>query len=63
DFVTKIKENNRWKSIPVFVVSNTASHEKLRAYLQLGVKKYYTKADYKLENIIADIKSSIENEE
>jgi DNA-binding response OmpR family regulator len=63
DFVTKIKDNKKWKLIPIFVVSNTASDEKLRAYLQLGVNKYYTKADFKLEDIITDIKNSINNKE
>ncbi|MFA6271818.1 MAG: response regulator [Patescibacteria group bacterium] len=63
DFVTKAKSDKKWKSIPIFVVSNTASNEKLRAYMQLGVNKYYTKADYKLENIIADIENSVVSKE
>ncbi|MFA6525270.1 MAG: response regulator [Patescibacteria group bacterium] len=63
DFVTKIKNDIRWKSIPIFVVSNTASDHKLRAYLQLGVNKYYTKADNKLEDIIGDINISINKKE
>jgi hypothetical protein len=43
--------------VPIFVVSNTASADKVQSYLQLGVNKYYTKADYRLDDIIKDIKT------
>lgn len=57
DFVAKLKaENSPWKKIPVFVVSNTASPEKVESYLRLGVDKYYTKSDYRLDQMIGDIK-------
>lgn len=59
DFVAKIKENAKWKNIPVFVVSNTASDDKVRSYLALGVEKYYIKANYRLDSIISDIQLSI----
>lgn len=56
DIVSKIKEDgSKWKNIPVFVVSNTASPDKVSSYLKLGVNKYYTKSDHKLADIIADI--------
>lgn len=57
DFVVKLKTvNSRWKKIPVFVVSNTASPEKVDSYIRLGVSKYYTKADHRLDEMINDIK-------
>lgn len=56
DFVVKVKDNKQWKKIPIFVVSNTASAEKTHAYLELGISKYYTKANYNLSQIIYDIK-------
>ncbi len=56
DFVVAIKNNERWKKIPVFVVSNTASPEKVRSYIKFGVTKYYTKADFRLDEIIDDMK-------
>lgn len=60
DLVTKIKsEESEWKTIPIFVVSNTASPDKVQAYLKLGVDKYYTKADFKLEEIINDIRATL----
>ncbi|PWB39135.1 MAG: hypothetical protein C3F02_00760 [Parcubacteria group bacterium] len=57
DFVVKVKEeNSSFRNIPIFVVSNTASEQKVSAYLNLGVNKYFTKANYKLDDIISEIK-------
>ncbi len=57
DLVTKMKEDgSKWKKIPIFVVSNTASPDKVNSYLHLGIDKYFTKADYRLDDIIKDIK-------
>ena len=64
DFVTTIKqEGSKWKNIPVFVVSNTATPEKVNSYLRLGVNKYYTKADHKLADIIGDIQEYLESKD
>lgn len=61
DFVAKIKtEGSEWKKIQIFVVSNTASPDKISSYLNLGVDKYYTKADFRLDKIISDIWESLE---
>jgi CheY-like chemotaxis protein len=57
DLVAQLKdEDSPWKNIPIFVVSNTASSDKVQSYIQLGVNQYYTKSDYRLDDIIADIK-------
>jgi two-component system response regulator VicR len=64
DLVAKLKaEGSKWKDIPIFVVSNTASEDKVKCYLALGVTKYYTKADYKLDFILSDIKKHLEEGE
>lgn len=64
DLVSRIKvEGSKWKSIPVFVISNTASEDKVKHYLALGIEKYYTKSNYKLDEILSDIKKHIENDE
>lgn len=64
DFVAKIKEpDSKWKNIPIVVVSNTATPSKINVYLRLGVTKYYTKADYRLEQIINDINDFLSNGE
>ncbi len=59
DFVVQVKNNPAWKSIPIFVVSNTASTTNIRSYIQLGVSNYYTKADYDIHQIINDIEYAL----
>jgi CheY-like chemotaxis protein len=63
DFVARIKNEEENKNIPIVVVSNTASSEKVRSYLRLGVDKYYTKADYRLSSILEDIKKVLAGKE
>jgi CheY-like chemotaxis protein len=55
DLVTVLRKDMCWKDLPIFVISNTISQEKFQQYLNLGVRKCYTKVDYKLGDIIADI--------
>ena len=60
DFVIKLKSSDKWKNIPIFVVSNTASEDKVKSYLALGVHKYYAKSDFRLDTIISEINSILE---
>lgn len=60
DFLTEMKKNEAWGHIPVFAVTNTASAENKYSYLELGVAKYYVKADMRLEDIAKDIKEFLE---
>jgi len=56
DFVAKVKDKkSKWRNIPILVVSNSASLDKEQTYINLGVANYYTKANYSLNQIIADI--------
>lgn len=57
------KEGSKWKSLPIFVVSNTASPDKVQRYLQLGVDEYFVKATNRLDEIIKDVQTVLENEE
>lgn len=52
DFINELKKNPKWSAIPVVVVSNSATDEKVHSMLSLGVKKYILKAKYGLEEII-----------
>ncbi len=52
-FMEKLKQEPGWADIPVVVVSNSASPEKVHRILALGVKKYILKAEYRLDEIIA----------
>lgn len=51
-FMQTLKENPKWADIPVLVVSNSASPEKVHNMLGLGAKKYILKAEYRLDEII-----------
>ena len=59
EFMQKITENPEYKKIPVIVVSNSASTPKVNAMIALGVKKYFLKAENKLEDIIDEIQGVI----
>jgi DNA-binding response OmpR family regulator len=63
DIVSKIKNNDKYKNIPIFVVSNTASSDKVQSYINFGVSKYYVKSDVRLDKIIEDIKEYLEKPE
>lgn len=56
-FMQRLKENPKWANIPVMVVSNSASPEKVHTMLALGVKKYILKAEYRLDEIIEMLKT------
>lgn len=52
DFMHQLKKNPVWEHIPVLVISNSASHDKVHSLLALGAKKYILKAEYRLDEII-----------
>ncbi len=62
DFVTKLKgHDGKWKHIPIFVVSNTASPDKVQSYIRFGISKYYVKAEHRLDGIVNEIKLFLNN--
>lgn len=60
EFMHKVKDNPKWANIPVIVVSNSASPEKVDNMLALGAKKYLLKAQYRLDQIIDIIEGCID---
>lgn len=58
-FMQEIKSNPKWEHIPVLVVSNSASPEKVHNMLGLGAKKYILKAEYRLDEIITMLRDFI----
>jgi len=58
-FMQELKQNSKWANIPVLVVSNSASPDKVSNMLGLGAKKYILKAEYRLDEIIAMIRDFI----
>lgn len=63
DFVIELKKNEKWANIPIIVVSNSASTEKVNSMLALGVNEYLLKANFRLEDIIKEIISLIKKNE
>jgi CheY-like chemotaxis protein len=61
-FMQLLKQNPKWEAIPVLVVSNSASPEKVSTMLGLGAKKYILKAEYRLDEIIKMIGDFINQE-
>ncbi|MFA6417317.1 MAG: response regulator [Patescibacteria group bacterium] len=59
DIVTKLKGHEKYRKIPIFIVSNTASADKVKSYINLGINKYYTKSNYRLDQIIGDIRDCL----
>jgi len=59
DIVAKLKNDDKYKSIPIFIVSNTAGPEKVQSYINLGVNQYYIKSNCRLDKIISDIKDCL----
>ena len=55
-FMGLVKQNPNWQNIPVIVVSNSATAQKVNSMLALGAQKYLLKAEYRLEDIIKIIK-------
>ena len=57
EFMGLLGKNENWKRIPVIVVSNSASEQKVAALMKKGVKKHILKADYRLDEIVKIIES------
>lgn len=62
EFMSAVKNDKKLSSIPTVVVSNSASPEKVNNMLTLGVKKYYLKAESKLDDIVSHVKDLIQRE-
>ncbi|OHA52716.1 MAG: hypothetical protein A3A97_01070 [Candidatus Terrybacteria bacterium RIFCSPLOWO2_01_FULL_40_23] len=52
DFLRKVRTTEEGAKIPVVVVSNSGSPDKIRESKELGVETYFVKADWRLEEII-----------
>jgi len=62
DFVARCKtEGSKCKNIPIYVVSNTASDDKVKSYIRFGISKYFVKAENRLDVIVAEIKRYLED--
>jgi two-component system, chemotaxis family, chemotaxis protein CheY len=58
-FMQELKGKPEWSVLPVIVVSNSASPDKVSNMLALGARKYILKAEYRLDEIIGMIRDFI----
>ena len=61
DLVVEIKKNDKYKHLPIFLISNSSDDEKKHIYIGLGIDKYFIKAEMRLDAIIQDIKENLQN--
>lgn len=59
DFLAEVKNDEKWKHVPVFAVTNTVGPEKKDAYLQLGATEYLVKSNIVLGDVVKQIKESV----
>lgn len=62
EVMNHIKEIDAAKNIPVVVVSNSASRDKVDGMLALGAKEYLLKAEHTLDEIIEAFRNFIKEE-
>lgn len=62
EFMNILRQNDKWAHIPTIVVSNSASEDKVKNMLDLKVKKYYLKAENRLDDIITYVKEFVKGE-
>ncbi|OGE11292.1 hypothetical protein A3A60_02020 [Candidatus Curtissbacteria bacterium RIFCSPLOWO2_01_FULL_42_26] len=60
NFMEKLKSHKELANIPVLVVSNSASPDKVHRMLALGAKEYFIKAEHRLDELVDQIKKFIE---
>ncbi|MDZ7799091.1 MAG: response regulator [Patescibacteria group bacterium] len=61
DFLKEIKENDKYRDIPVVIMSNLSKKGDIEKGLKLGAKDYLIKTEFNLDDFINKIKKVIKN--
>ncbi len=56
DFMEKLNKNELWRDIPVLILSNSDEEQSITSTLALGAKIYMLKTQYKLEDVVVQLK-------
>jgi len=59
EFMSYLKTNDKWANIPVMVVSNSATPEKVANMRAMGVKKYILKAESRLDSLVKTLEDVV----
>ena len=57
ELLEELKKNETWAKIPVLVVSNTASDEKVDKMTALGITDYFVKAENDIDELVEHVKN------
>lgn len=55
EFLQFLRDDPKWKDLPVFLITNSISPDVVNRYLKLGVTQYFTKMLTSLDQIITSI--------
>jgi DNA-binding response OmpR family regulator len=59
----QMKANPETKNIPVMILTNLSDYDKISEGLSMGAMDYLVKANYRLEELVAKIKTVLERKE
>jgi CheY-like chemotaxis protein len=59
EFMSYLKTDPKWAEIPVMVVSNSASPEKVSNMRAMGAKKYVLKAESRLDKLVGTLEEVV----
>jgi PleD family two-component response regulator len=55
ELMKKLRELTKFDEIPVLVISNSANDETVAKMMELGIREYIIKAEYRLDEIVKKI--------
>lgn len=63
DVLAAMKKNERWKNVPVLILSNLGQEQDLERGKALGAKEYIVKANVKIDEVVERVKKYIHMDE
>lgn len=59
DVLATIRKNEKWKKVPVIVMSNLGQEQDIKRCQALGISDYIVKSDIKISEVVEKVKSLI----
>lgn len=56
EFLTALRQNQRWKDVPVLILTNLSQAENIAIAKKLGAKEYIVKAETRIDDVIEKVK-------